>query len=108
MSAEQNGGLQYPEIVIKECPVLHRDNLLTCNPSIKFKPLATSDAGEPKPVIEVCNNYVVSKQNLREEFKRENTFVELHAKRGSQTKQKKKNLDEQLTDLACWSVEACR
>jgi hypothetical protein len=93
VSSEKNPGLQYPEIVIKECPVLQRDSLLTCNPCIKFKPLAVSDTGQPKPVIEVCKNYVPSKQSLREEFRRENTFVELVAKRDVEMQQRKKTLN---------------
>ena len=63
----------YPIIEIKDCPILYKISILTKNNSVEYD--------LQQNVMLVCKNYILSKQDLREEFRRENAFVSLYKDR---------------------------
>ena len=52
---------------------MYKMSILTKNNAIEYDP--------KENVIRVCKNYIVSKQDLKEEFRRENSFLALYRNR---------------------------
>ena len=63
----------YPEIRITDCPIFEKNlGFCTKNNAIEFIPALDHDE---QGHFKVCKNYILSVQNLREEFRRENTLA---------------------------------
>ena len=63
----------YPNVLIMDCAIVYKMSILTKNNAIEYDP--------KENVIRVCKNYIVSKQDLKEEFRRENSFLALYRNR---------------------------
>jgi hypothetical protein len=89
--AFNQSGIEYPPVHIEVCPARRR-NIMLRNRAVTY---------EPGGRIQVCRNYIVSKQILREEFRRENTLAYDHLVL-------KKSIASDANSLACSFVRACR
>jgi hypothetical protein len=85
-------GIEYPDISVETCPS-RRKHLTIRNFTVKYIPHESK--------IQVCKNYMISKQNLKEEFRRENTLVYDHLVG-------QKPITKDLNSLAVSIIRGCR
>ena len=90
-------GLDYPEVVISNCPVLHKNlSFMSKNNAIEYSAVTNQ--------MKVCKNYVMSKQHLREELRRESTLAFAYRNKEGGAKL---DLQKQLNKFACATISAC-